>query len=84
MKTKTLSMFVLLLGIMSLYSCSNEPINNYNNCIIYQKHFNNLTGPYVVIRHKKCAPSYDTLYAFKRVYVMQLDYDKHNVGDTIK
>lgn len=62
-----------------LYSCNPKPVENYKGGIVYEKNFNGINKwfeiKYINNHHK---------YAFKRVYVLDFDYNKYNLGDTIK
>ena len=78
---KKIQKFVCFIIILScLYSCNPEPIENYRGGIICEKKQNRFEYyqfkiKYINNQHK---------YAYKRVYVLDFDYNKYNLGDTIK
>ena len=56
-----------------------EPIENYKGDIIYGKH-NPPIGMCFEVKHKNKDGKYD----FKTIYVLEFDWNKYNIGDTIK
>jgi hypothetical protein len=68
--------YMLLAFVFS--SCSSEPIENHTGGIVYAKE-SPPAGKRFVLKYKA-----DKKYKFKRVYVLDLDFNKYNVGDTIK
>ena len=77
-----LKFILFFVYIIFFVSCSKEPIANYKNSIVYEKSTNlNQTELYIIIQQ------YDTInhnYNFKKIRVMQYDYEMYNVGDIIK
>ena len=67
------------ISIMFLTACAPEPIENYKGGIIYQKE-NPPVGDRFRVKYKDS----DSTYAFKTVYVLEMDWNKYSVGDTIK
>lgn len=72
-----LKLSFILLFIVSLWSCV-QPIDNYKGGIIYIK--DNRDTPSVVIKLK----DKNDKYFFKKIYLIDFDFNRYNVGDTIK
>lgn len=72
-----LKLSFILLFIVSLWSCA-EPIDNYKDGIITFK--SNSVTPSVVIKLK----DKNDKYFFKKIYLIDFDFKRYNVGDTIK
>ena len=70
--------FYCLIALVFI-SCTPEPIENHKDCIIYEKQ-NKTSGMRFSLKYK----NKNGKYYFKRVYVLELDWNKYNVGDTIK
>lgn len=70
----------IVFALLLLTSCSEQPIDNHKGGVIYRKSSTG-AGNYVIIKYKE---SSDSLYHLKRVYVMDVDYNRYNVLDTIK
>ena len=63
-----------------LTSCNPpEPIENHKGGIIYKKE-----NPTIYMRFKVKYKDKDSKYNFKTVYVLEFDWNKYQVGDTIK
>ena len=75
MKNKSI---IYLFLITILCSCEPEPIENYKDCVVYRK-LQSKFGKEFTLKCKK-----DSIYYFKTVYVMELDWNKYNLEDTIK
>ena len=69
---------LLLIIVLCFYSCKPEPIDNYKGAIIYNKR----TAPINMIVTMKC--KHKDGYYFWEIPVMKFDYDKYEIGDTIK
>lgn len=76
---KKITLILLLsLGIL-VTSCYEEPIENYRRCVVVDK---NVQGkPWFKLKKWN---GNDGRYNFKVVYVVKYDYDRYNIGDTIK
>ena len=70
--------FYALLAVVFI-SCTPEPIENYKGSIVYKKE-NPPAGMRFELKYKYKESKYD----FKTVYVLELDWNKYQVGDTIK
>ena len=84
MKTKTLKLvgnrhFLYCLLAVVFTSCTPEPVENYKGSIVYKKE-NPPAGMMFELKYK----DKDSKYDFKSVYVLELDWNKYKVGDTIK
>ena len=84
MKTKTSELvgnrhFLPCLLAVIFTSCTPEPVENYKGSIVYKKE-NSPDGMVFVLKYK----DKDSKYDFKTVYVLELDWNKYKVGDTIK
>ena len=62
-----------------LTSCNPEPIENHKGGVIYKKE-----NPPVGMRFEVKYKDKDSKYDFKTVYVLELDWNKYQVGNTIK
>ena len=69
---------LLLITVLALYSCRPEPIDNYKGAIIYDKR----NPPINRIITMKCKEKDG--YYFWEIVVLKVDYDKYEIGDTIK
>ena len=84
MKTKTLKLvgnrhFLYCLLAVVFTSCTPEPVENYKGSIVYKKVYPP-AGMMLELKYK----DKDSKYDFKSVYVLELDWNKYKVGDTIK
>ena len=71
--------FLYCLLAVVFTSCVPEPIENHKGDIVYQKE-----NPPAGMRFELKYKNKDGKYDFKTVYVLELDWNKYNVGDTIK
>ena len=69
---------LLLITVLGLYSCNPEPIDNYKGAIIYDKR----NPPINRIITMKCKAKDG--YYFWEIVVLKVDYDRYEIGDTIK
>ena len=65
-------MFVSIIFV----SCIPEPIDNYKGSIVCEKYN---TDKITIKRLDK-----DSNYYFSTIYVLKIDFDRYNLGDTIK
>lgn len=73
-------LLILLMSILT-FSCSCPvPIDNYSGCIIKEKRKNNYPEYFLIIQTKNVYEQYQLI----KIEVLSLDYDRYNVGDTIK
>ena len=84
MKTKNFKIsreqaFLYCLLAVVFTSCTPEPIENHKGSIVYKK-VNPPAGMMFELKYK----DKDSKYDFKTVYVLELDWNKYQVGDTIK
>lgn len=56
-----------------------EPIDNYKNYVIYEKKDDILGKSFKIKKKTK-----ENVFEFETIYVLDFDYNKFNVGDTIK
>ena len=71
--------FLYCLLAVIFTSCTSEPIENHKGGIIYKKE-NPPAGMRFKVKYKNKKSKYD----FKTVYVLEFDWNKYQVGDTIK
>jgi hypothetical protein len=71
--------FLYCLLAVVFTSCNPEPIENHKGSIVYQKQ-NLPAGMRFELKYKDKDGKYD----FRTVYVLELDWNKYSVGDTIK
>ena len=71
--------FLYCLLAVVFTSCTPEPIENHKGSIVYKKE-NQPAGMMFELKYK----DKDSKYDFKTVYVLELDWNKYKVGDTIK
>lgn len=83
MKRKYAVMLLIMTLTLAIPSCMNiEPIDNYKGSIVYEKYINGIGTNYrFTIR---CNDTINNKYYFNNIIVMKLDYNRYNVGDTIK
>ena len=71
--------FLYYLLAVIFTSCNPEPIENHKGGVIYKKE-----NPPVGMRFEVKYKDKDSKYDFKTVYVLELDWNKYQVGNTIK
>ena len=71
--------FLYCLLAVVFTSCTPEPIENHKGSIVYKKE-----NPPAGMRFELKYKDKDSKYDFKTVYVLELDWNKYKVGDTIK
>ena len=73
-------LLILLMSILT-FSCSSPvPIDNYSGCIIKEKRKNNFPEYFLIIQTKNVYEQYQLI----KIEVLSSDYDRYNIGDTIK
>lgn len=71
--------FLYCLLAVVFTSCTPEPIENHKGSIVYEKQ-----NPPAGMRFELKYKDKDSTYDFKIVYVLELDWNKYQIGDTIK
>lgn len=71
--------FLYCLLAVVFTSCTPDPIENHKGSIVYKKE-----NPPAGMRFELKYKDKDSKYDFKTVYVLELDWNKYKVGDTIK
>jgi len=66
---------LLLLFVSIIFTSCKQPIDNYKGGVIYEKNME-------IVKIKLL--NEDSIYYFKTIYLLKLDLDRYNVGDTIK
>ncbi len=73
------SFISLTITLVLVNSTKKIPIENYKHSIVYEKATH--TSEYSFILKYK---DDDSVFKFKTVYIFKLDFDKYEIGDTIK
>ena len=71
--------FLYCLLAVVFTSCTPDSIENHKGSIVYKKE-----NPPAGMRFELKYKDKDSKYDFKTVYVLELDWNKYKVGDTIK
>lgn len=67
--------------ILLFFSCSVvEPIDNYKNAVLYSKHEAMFERTFIILVIGEDSSKSE----FKYVRLLKYDYDRYNIGDTIK
>lgn len=70
---------LLLVLMLLLVSCVEEPVDNWKSAIVVDKFVNAVGGKFQLKYYTK-----DNEWKFAYIYVVKYDFDRYHIGDTIK